>query len=237
MEFLIPLFIGVFCALFLCVSVGISYGFFSKPESDPVVREENHDNSFLSLANESVPDVVLETYRNSEYKEWVIGFFTGICSGKEIAEAVLESSDEFGVSPALAFALCWEESRFIPYAINRKNKNGSVDRGLFQLNDRSFPQLDIYSYYNIQTNARYGIGHLRECLNFGGTEISALAMYNAGSGRVKTTGAPEVTLNYIDRILENRRKIEARFHSKLLREEEMRMSAEEESPTLFGRFN
>ena len=238
MELLIPLFIGVFCALFFCVFVGVSYGFFPKPDVNVSANEKEEDYSSLFLTNESVPDLVLETYRKSEYKEWVIDFFTSICSVKEIAQAILDSSDEFNVSPALAFALCWEESRFVPHAINRQNRNGTIDRGLFQLNNRSFPQLDIYAYYNIQTNARYGIGYLRECLNHGDTEISALAMYNAGSGRVRTTGAPEVTLNYVARILENRRKIESRFHSRLLREEEKRMLAEEpESTILFGRFN
>jgi len=57
-------------------------------------------------------------------------------------------------------------------------------------------------------------------------------MYNAGTGRVKTSGAPEVTLSYISRILENRRKIESHFHARLIKEEEIRIAetslAEEE---------
>lgn len=241
MELLIPLFIGVFCTLFFCVFVGVTYGFFPKPELPvAVVKEAEEDYSLLLLTNENIPDVILENYRNPEFKEWVIEFFTNICSDKEIAQAILKSCDEFDVPPALAFALCWEESRFMPYAINRKNRDGSIDRGLFQLNNKSFPQLDIHSYFNIHTNIHYGVGHLRHCLNFGGTEISALAMYNAGSGRVRTTGAPEVTLNYAARILENRRKIETRFHSRLIQEEESRIVTEEEpppSPSLFRRFN
>jgi hypothetical protein len=226
MEFLIPLFAGVFCTLFFCVFIGVSYGFFPKPEVDEVVNEIKEDHSSLFLTNENVPDLVLESYRNNEYKEWVVDFFSSVCKEEEIAKAILDSCDEFNVPPALAFALCWEESRFVPHAINRRNRNGSIDRGLFQLNNFSFPQLDVISYYNIQTNTRYGIGYLRDCLNYGDTEISALAMYNAGSGRVRSTGAPEVTLNYVARILENRRKIETRFHSRLLREEEKRMLAE-----------
>ena len=236
MEIVAPPFMGLFCTLFICVYIGLFYGFFQKPEHSRAADDVNEGSAFLLLTGENIPDLVLETYRNTEYKDWVINFFTNICSDQAIAKAILDSSDEFDVPPALAFALCWEESRFVPYAINRKNRNGSIDRGLFQLNDRSFPQLDIYAFYNVQTNVRYGVGYLRECLNFGDTEISALAMYNAGSGRVRSTGAPEVTLNYIARILENRSKIETRFHSKLLHEEEKRMLAEDES-LLFGRFN
>jgi hypothetical protein len=43
------------------------------------------------------------------------------------------------------------------------------------------------------------------------TEIAALAMYNAGAGRVTASGAPKSTLDYISRILENKNKIENKF--------------------------
>ncbi len=162
----------------------------------------------------------MEYYRRSEYKKWVIDFFTDICSSREIAQAILHNANEFNVPAALAFALSWEESRFNPRAVSRPNRDGSVDRGLFQLNNRSFPDLDTLSFFNIQYNARYGVSYLRYCLDFGGSEVSALAMYNAGTGRVKSTGAPSVTLNYISRILENKSKIETRFHTMLIKEEE-----------------
>jgi hypothetical protein len=55
------------------------------------------------------------------------------------------------------------------------------------------------------------MSHLRHCLDTGGTEIAALAMYNAGANRVRNTGTPKTTLDYISRILENRRRIESRF--------------------------
>jgi soluble lytic murein transglycosylase-like protein len=213
--------------MILCALIGNYSGYFEKIAPVSIIEEDDADDedySALFAPSENIPDSVLEYYRNSEYKEWVIDFFTAICSNREIAWAILDCSDEFDIPPALAFALCWEESRFNPNAVNRQNRNGSVDRGLFQLNNRSFPHLDISSFYNINSNARYGIGHLRYCLNAGGSEISALAMYNAGAGRVRSTGAPEVTLNYTSRILENRRKIESRFHSRLIKEEEKRLT-------------
>jgi hypothetical protein len=213
--------------MFLCAFIGISSGYFEKPAPEIVIEdiEEEEEEEFIGLfaPAEKIPDAVLEYYRNFEYKEWVIEFFTVICSSSEIARAILDSSDEFNIPPALAFALCWEESRFNPNAVNRQNRNGSVDRGLFQLNNKSFPYLDITTFYNISSNVRYGLGHLRHCLNSSSSEVSALAMYNAGTGRVKSTGAPEVTLNYTNRILENRRKIESHFHSKLIKEEKNRL--------------
>jgi len=225
MECIIPLFTGVLFSLICCVFFGVSYNFFPGSESVTAQEEQEAENfALLFAATEVIPDTVLEYYRNPEFKEWVIEFFTGISNGREIAEAILDSADEFNVPPALAFALCWEESRFNPYAINRQNRNGSIDRGLFQLNDRSFPHLDVSVFYNLNSNARYGMSYLRHCLDHGGNEISALAMYNAGPGRVRSTGAPEVTLRYASRILENRRKIESRFHSRLIKEEEIRLT-------------
>ena len=156
-------------------------------------------------------DYILELYRQPETRSSVIDFFMGICPSAEITEAILFYSDSFDIAPALAFALGWEESRLDPFAVNVKNRDESIDRGLFQLNSSSFPQLEIQAFFNLELNTYYGMGHLRFCLDTGGTEIAALAMYNAGSGRVRNVGTPKTTLDYVSRILENRREIENRF--------------------------
>jgi len=238
MEIVIPLLAGVLCSLFLCAFISNKFNIYTVPKaSDSNENIEDNISSFLFSVNEIVEDPVLEYYRNSEYRDWVVNFFTGICSNREVAEAVLDNSDKFEVSPALAFALSWEESRFNPRAINRYNRDGSIDRGLFQLNNRSFPNLEMAAFFDIKSNAYYGIGHLRYCLDTGASEISALAMYNAGTGRVRSTGAPEVTLNYISRILSNKSRMESHFHSYLIKEEERRMTekVERASQLYFGR--
>jgi hypothetical protein len=238
LEFIIPLLAGVLCSLFLCAFISSKFNMYTVPKVLRSIESiEEDSSSFLFSVNEDTQDSLLEYYGNFEYRDWVIGFFTGICSDREVAQAILDNSEIFKVSPALAFALSWEESRFNPWAINRYNRNGSIDRGLFQLNNKSFPNLDIAAFFDVNSNAYYGIGHLRHCLNTGGSEISALAMYNAGTNRVRTTGAPEVTLNYISRILNNKSKIESRFHSRLIKEEERRMEEKTEraSQLYFGR--
>ena len=227
MEIIIPVFAGVLCSLLLCAVAGVLFGFIEKPEvvepAAEIIHEEKEDD-FLLTAIVETNDAVLEYFRNPEYQEWVVEFFTGICLNREIAQAVLENADKFDISPALAFALSWEESRFNPMAVNKHNRDGSIDRGLFQLNNNSFPNLEITVFFDVNVNSYYGMGHLRYCLDMGSSEISALAMYNAGTGRVKSSGAPEVTLNYISRILENRRKIENQFLVKLSKEEENRLA-------------
>ena len=238
MEIVIPLLAGVLCSLFLCAFISYQFNIYAVPKTPHSNENAEEDGSlFLFSVNENENDSILEYYRNTEYRDWVVSFFTGICSDRDVAQAVLDNSDNFNVSPSLAFALSWEESRFNPWAINRYNRDGSIDRGLFQLNNKSFPNLDIVSFFDIKTNTYYGIGHLRYCLDTGGSEISALAMYNAGTRRVRTTGTPEVTLNYISRILNNKSKIESHFHSRLIKEEERRMEerVERASQLFFSR--
>lgn len=227
-EFIIPLFAGVLLSLYLCVFIGFAFGYFVKPEVSQNINEINYDDdkNLLLFSLEKIKDPIFEYFRNPDYQEWVINFFAGICSNREIAQAILVNADRYEVPPALAFALSFEESRFNPRAINRSNKDGSIDRGLFQLNNKSFPNLEIPAFYDVEINARNGIGYLRQCIDTGGSIVSALAMYNAGAGRVRSTGAPHVTLNYVNRILDNRIKIESRFHSRLLHEEEMRLAGE-----------
>jgi soluble lytic murein transglycosylase-like protein len=140
-----------------------------------------------------------------------VDFFAALTGSVELAAVVLANAEIFSIPPALAFSLCWEESRYNPQAVNRKNQNRSVDRGLFQLNSMSFPDLKDEDFFDPNTNARYGLSHLRWCLDTAGTEVAALAMYNAGVTRVRSSGTPHTTLDYISRILKRQRGIEESF--------------------------
>ncbi|GHT92162.1 hypothetical protein FACS1894140_3810 [Spirochaetia bacterium] len=171
-------------------------------------------------APEAVEDAAFDRYRDPASREWVITFFTLISGSRDIAEAILINAEIFNISPSLAFALCWEESRYTPRAVNRRNLNGSMDRGLFQLNSRTFPALTEADFFNPRTNARYGLSHLRWCLDSGGSEIAALAIYNAGTSRVSITGTPKHTLDYVSRILASRQKIDTLFRAEIAHAQE-----------------
>lgn len=227
LEFTLPVFMGVFCSLVLCLLAGVYFGVFkniTEPEINFKAENEEETGNFLLLKTEITHNSILEYFHDPEYRQWVMDFFSNICINQEVVLAILENSEKFNVPPALAFAVCWEESRFNPNAVNRYNHDESIDRGLFQLNSRSFPNLDNAGFFDIKNNVYYGIGHLKYCLDVGGSEVSALAMYNAGTGRVRTYGAPEVTLNYISRILDNKSKIENQFNMRLNKKEEIRIA-------------
>jgi soluble lytic murein transglycosylase-like protein len=167
-------------------------------------------------------DAILAAYRNEIQQQWVVAFFAGVLKpagflagspASETAAVILANASAFDISPSLAFALCWAESRFNPAAVNRTNRNGSIDRGLFQLNNFSFPKLEEADFFNPSVNAYHGMAHLRWCLNAGGSVVAALAMYNAGTGRVKAEGAPKQTLDYVSGVLEFQWKLEDAFAS------------------------
>ena len=158
------------------------------------------------------PNFILLLYRDPLCKEEVLAFFRKLSGSADIAAEILKSADAFNIKPALAFSLCAEESAYNPHALNR-NKNDTIDRGLFQLNSQTFPKLKVEDFYNPGINAWYGLAHLRWCLDTAGTELAGLAMYNAGSNRVSSIGTPKKTLDYVSRILMRQQKIEELFLS------------------------
>lgn len=156
-------------------------------------------------------DTVLELFESSAAREDVVNFFARLTNDKDIALSILENSWKNNIPPCLAFSLAWEESRYKPGAINRNAD--SIDRGLFQLNSKSFPDLTEKEFFNPEISAYYGLAHLNLCFDQGGNTVAALAMYNAGAGKVRGNNTPQRTLNYINRILTYRDNLENLFET------------------------
>ena len=224
-EHTLPLFFGCLGSLILCAFLMMwQPERFSHAAGNQESSYENAAMTSHSPETENIyfftrnaperQDFILALYRSPRSEDRVVDFFAEICASRDIAEVILANAEMYDIPPALAVALAWEESRFDPHAVNTKNRDQSIDRGLFQLNDRSFPRLDIQTFFNPWMNARYGMNHLRYCLDTGGSEIAALAMYNAGAGRVNSSGTPRTTLDYIGRIMNNRTKIEGLFQER-----------------------
>jgi len=116
---------------------------------------------------------------------------------------------------SLAFSLAYVESRFRTDAVN-SNSNYTIDRGLFQLNSASFPKLTEAEFFDPKVSAKYGMSHLRYCMDVAGNDITALAMYNAGTSRVKQNKTPQHTLNYVAKISNYRGRLESRFSTEVL---------------------
>lgn len=185
------------------------------PEAPVLPQVSQKDYCSLILDAKAKPDSIMESYRDIFRRDEVTAFFAAIAGSDEIASHILANSDTYGVSPSLALALCWAESRFSVRALN-KNTNTSIDRGLFQLNSNTFPDFEEEEFFDPRINIRYGVAHLKHCLNTAGSEVAALAMYNAGTNRVRSGGTPKKTLDYVSLILDFKQGVEELFYSECI---------------------
>ncbi|MGP1458645.1 MAG: lytic transglycosylase domain-containing protein [Treponema sp.] len=152
----------------------------------------------------------LTLYRQPASRGAVEWFYMRVTGSKETAAAILREADRNDIPLSLAFSLAYAESRYKATAVNT-NKNATVDRGLFQLNSRTFPKLSEEEFFNPAISAKYGMAHLRFCINAAGNEVAALCMYNAGTAKVRSNNTPQSTLNYAGKIMAHRKKIDALF--------------------------
>ena len=106
------------------------------------------------------------------------------------------------------------ESNYNSNATNR-NANTTIDRGLFQLNSNSFPALSESDFFDPFVSSKYGMAHLKFCLKTAGNEVSALAMYNAGTGRVRSNKTPQSTLNYVGKIMSYQKMLDQLFEEQV----------------------
>ncbi|HKK48591.1 MAG TPA: transglycosylase SLT domain-containing protein [Alkalispirochaeta sp.] len=159
---------------------------------------------------------MLALYREDVTHQAVVDFFVELTGSEEIAMPILYHANREHLSLSLVFALSWVESRYSPVAVNRNAT--SVDRGLFQLNSRTFRDLSEDDFFHPDVNARHGTEYLTWCMEHTNSDMEAVSCYNAGLTRVRAGRTPQSTLIYADRIKEFRSVIERRFRTYILRE-------------------
>lgn len=159
-------------------------------------------------------DHIAMFFEADETRDTTVEFFTKLTGSEPVAKAILENAERHQVPRALAFAVAYIESNFKVTAVG--HNADSIDRGLFQLNNRSFPKLALQDFFNIEKNAYHGLAHLAYCLDVGGNEVAALAIYNAGHTRVTKGGTPRRTLNYINAVMNFKLNLEALFEAQVV---------------------
>lgn len=196
---------------FNAVSTSINSTFF---ETESLLSFTEDSFTQVKYNQNANVDPILAMYRSSVLQSQVIDFFGMITGSSELSSIILNYANENNIAPSLAFALSWEESR---YQISAVNKNASsIDRGLFQLNNKAFPNLSEKEFFNPEISARYGLQHLRYCIDLSGNEIAALAMYNAGPTKVRNDNTPKRTLDYVSRILSYKLNLESQFYQEIV---------------------
>jgi soluble lytic murein transglycosylase-like protein len=151
-------------------------------------------------------DALLALYRHEQFRPLVIDYYANLTKDRVVALAILETCDELELDPSLAFAMAWNESRFNPKAVNFNAS--SSDRGLFQLNSRTFSRLDRKTLFNPKANAQHGLAYYKMALERLGSEAKALGYYNSGIGLITERTLPRSTQAYVKRILEDRDRMD-----------------------------
>jgi soluble lytic murein transglycosylase-like protein len=201
------------------VSLGKTYGYDSLIGHSSEAYEQanrlgsNADVRYPNVANYlDADDFDLALYRENLTHGAVVEFFLQLTGNDEITLPLLYHADRYDISPLLAFSLAFTESSFRPHAVNANAT--SVDRGLLQLNSRSFPQLAEDDFFHPYTNTNYGMAHLRYCFNRADGDMeTAVAIYNAGEGRVLRGETPASTLAYVEKMMDYRGNLEREFRS------------------------
>ncbi|MFA7567487.1 MAG: transglycosylase SLT domain-containing protein [Alkalispirochaeta sp.] len=184
---------------------------------DRTVTEREDPLSYINVLNLLESDKpMLALYREDLTHDKVVDFFVDLTGSPDIALPILYHADRADISLSLVFSLSWVESRYEPGAVNRNTS--SVDRGLFQLNSRTFVNLSEADFFHPDTNTYHGITYLSWCLEHTDSEWEAVAVYNAGLTRVRAGKTPQSTLVYVDRIRQFRTRLDRQFRQYISQE-------------------
>lgn len=102
-----------------------------------------------------------------------------------MANCWVEAGDRYKLDPWLLYSIAKQESGLRSDAIN-KNKDGSEDLGIMQINTRHLPKLTAYGIRRVElfdpcTNIMVGAWILAENFYRFGRNWNAVGMYNAGT--------------------------------------------------------
>lgn len=129
-----------------------------------------------------------------------IGFFlcTSVLAGPSYA-CWEEAAARYGVNPYLLYAIAKTESSLNPKAINR-NKNGSYDVGLMQINSSWFPTLrkhglDEKQLFEPCTSIHVGAWVLAQNMQRLGNSWEAVGAYNTSKRDLRMKYAAKVYKN------------------------------------------
>jgi soluble lytic murein transglycosylase-like protein len=152
------------------------------------------------------PDALLTLYRDDRLRPLVVEYYANLSGDRAVSLAILETCDEMGLDPSLAFAMAWNESKFNPHAVNYNPT--TMDRGLFQLNSRTFSRLDRKTVFDARSNAHHGLAFFKQILDKLGTEEKALGYYNSGIGMLTDRALPRSTQAYVKKVLADRERMD-----------------------------
>lgn len=142
-------------------------------------------------------------YDEQEYQK-IVAFYTQFTRNHVIADTIIKYAIHYNMPINLAFALSYVESAGFKVRAYRRNDNGSIDRGLFQLNNSYRKDWKTEDFYNIEKNVEEGIRYwAEECVEDSRSIPMTFIAYNYGpfSVPVRDNFIPDNRVEYVDDIL------------------------------------
>lgn len=126
---------------------------------------------------------------------------------KEIADYIIESCSNLGIDPDMCVAILINENPRLDFEALNKNPNGTIDVGLWQLNDRylwttfsdSFWRFDDVELnpFNWKHNTYIALRLIQDHCKTFSTFNERVMAYNCGAGAVINDKIPESTKRYL----------------------------------------
>lgn len=137
---------------------------------------------------------------NSVIERETFIYFNEVVKNPDITFKVIQYSKQYDVPIILTFSLLEPESHFNRFAYNI-NDDGTIDRGLGQLNSYYFP-MPIKDYWDIDINLKTSIRFLHFCLENNNNDwaLGCIA-YNSGMPAIQKNRVKELTFRYLTTIL------------------------------------
>lgn len=131
----------------------------------------------------------------------------------EISNYICVLCEELELDSDLVVAILMQENPTFNINATNKNQNGTMDCGLFQLNDRYiwtdfvpdyWFDIDVeFNPYNWKHNTFLALHHIRYLLDKIKIIDDSIMAYNCGIGAVINDNIPESTRIYLKRVLNN----------------------------------
>lgn len=107
----------------------------------------------------------------------------------EIIQLINEKARKYTIPKELVYNLIETESKFLPQAVNNQNTNGTVDRGLMQINSRyaawfaqqvGIDNFNLKMLFQPETNLEIGMWYLKSMYNRYENWHAVVTAYNKG---------------------------------------------------------
>lgn len=156
--------------------------------------------------------IVHTNFENTEIQEEIIEPKYNFMPA-EISNYICVLCEELELDSDLVVAILMQENPTFNVNATNKNQNGTMDCGLFQLNDRYiwtvfvpdyWVDIDIeFNPFNWKHNTFLALHHIKYLLDKIKIIDDSVMAYNCGIGAVMNNNIPEVTRVYLSRVKNN----------------------------------